>query len=530
MATCPECRTQYDKSVIVCEKDGARLLDDSAVPAAEQPISPGDTIGEYRVESKIGEGGFGAVYRAVHPVIGKTVAIKVLSRRYSSDAEIVSRFVSEARAVNQIGHKNIIDIFAFGVLGDGRRYYVMELLDGVTLDRHLERLGRLSPGEAIPILHGIARALDAAHAAGIAHRDLKPENVFLAYDEDRGFEPKLLDFGIAKLFADPSREHQTRTGVPLGTPYYMSPEQCRGQHVDQRTDVYSFGVLTYKLLTGVLPFMSEAFMDVMMMHVSDEPPPMSKRAPGLEALDAAVAHMLAKDPAKRPATLGAALEELARAARGAGHEVQVPANRSGKMRSGDAVLSSEPTLPKGMTPSQFAEIASADTLARATTASIGTPALPGGRRSPRVALYLGGGAVIVALAVWVATRPRHEPPPAASVVAAPQPPVSEAPPAPTPTKVAAPAPPPVPREIELTVESVPKNVDVYLGEEKLGAAPGPLHLERGTRSVELVLKASGYVSRTIRFTPSANGVVSATLQKVARAPRPGSTKKSELEF
>src|SRR5689334_6769982 len=175
-------------------------------------LEPGQVVGEYQVERKLGQGGFGAVFKGVHPLIGKQVAIKVLSQRFSVDPQMVSRFVSEARAVNQIRHHNIIDIFSFGTLEDGRLYYVMEYLDGEPLDRRIARKGRVALGDAIPILRGIARALDAAHAKGIAHRDLKAENVFLATHPD-GVYPKLLDFGIAKLMttSDAGLMHKTRT-------------------------------------------------------------------------------------------------------------------------------------------------------------------------------------------------------------------------------------------------------------------------------------------------------------------------------
>ena len=209
-----------------------------AVGASDQDLAVGMNVGEYKIEVAIGRGGFGTVYRAVHPLIGKQVAIKVLARKYSSDPEVVSRFVAEARAVNQIRHRNIIDIFAFGALPDGRHYYVMEHLDGEPFDQYLRRIGPLPLADALPILRAIARALDAAHAKGIAHRDLKPENIFLAHDADGATFPKLLDFGIAKLLQpEEDVRHRTGTGVPIGTPYYMSPEQCRGREVDHRTDV-----------------------------------------------------------------------------------------------------------------------------------------------------------------------------------------------------------------------------------------------------------------------------------------------------
>src|SRR5262245_5740872 len=142
MATCPTCRTRYPDDVKSCTADGEALLPDEAVAAADAALPPGQTVGEYRVEDKLGEGGFGAVYRAVHPLIGKAAAIKVLHKQYSSNPQMVSRFIAEARAVNQIRNRNIIDIFSFGALEDGRQYYVMELLDGKTLDAYLKARGR----------------------------------------------------------------------------------------------------------------------------------------------------------------------------------------------------------------------------------------------------------------------------------------------------------------------------------------------------------------------------------------------------
>ncbi len=288
----------------------------------ESELPVGFVVGEYVVEAKIGEGGFGSVFRASHPKIGKLAAIKVLSRKYSGDPEIVSRFTAEARAVNQIRHRNIIDIFAFGELEDGRSYFVMELLEGEPLDKILGEAGGLPLGEALPILRGIARALDAAHEKGIAHRDLKPENVFLSRDAEGHPHPKLLDFGIAKLIGEQGGAmHRTRTGSPIGTPYYMSPEQCRGQNVDHRTDVYSFGCVAYQLLTGKLPFEGENHLEVLMKQTTDEPIPPSIRAqenPALPplpvAIDDAIAWMMRKDATERPPNLLSAMHALEEAA------------------------------------------------------------------------------------------------------------------------------------------------------------------------------------------------------------------------
>jgi hypothetical protein len=231
----------------------------------------------------------------------------------------VSRFVEEARAVNLIRHRHIVDIFGFGSLADGRPYFVMELLEGVPLGDYLKQRGRLPVGEAIPILRQVARALDAAHGAGIAHRDLKPDNVFLSFDEDGSCFPKLLDFGIAKLLGSSPAGHQTATGTPMGTPLYMSPEQCKGENVDHRTDTYAFGMVVHEVLTGRLPFDVKNVAEIMVAHLSQQPSSMSSMAPDLPAaLDGPVLQMLAKEPQDRPQPLGAGLEALADAARQAG--------------------------------------------------------------------------------------------------------------------------------------------------------------------------------------------------------------------
>ena len=316
MLACPRCNTRYPGGT-TCPTDGEALIPEEAM-ARDAEIAPGTMVGEYRVEGKLGEGGFGAVYRAVHPLIGKAAAIKVLGWDFSSNPEMVSRFIAEARAVNQIQHRNIIDVFAFGRTADGRQYYVMELLKGQSLDEHVKAKGSLSLEEAMPILRGVARALGAAHQGGIAHRDLKPENVYLVFDEDGGVLPKLIDFGIAKLLGDDgSAGHKTRTGTPMGTPYYMSPEQCRGKNVDHRTDIYSFGVLVYVLLTGKKPFDGESAMDILLKHVTETAPRLSTTMPGVaKSLDEALAAMLEKDADKRPQTAAEALSLLENAVKG----------------------------------------------------------------------------------------------------------------------------------------------------------------------------------------------------------------------
>ena len=258
----------------------------------------GRTVGNYVVERKIGEGGMGAVYLARHPRIGKEVAVKVLLPAMSRDPELVQRFFHEAKAAAEIKDAHIVDVIDFGELDDGASYIVMEWLEGQSLSQLLVAAGKLPLERARKIARGIGRALAAAHARGIVHRDLKPDNIFLVrHDDDPDFV-KVLDFGIAKLMD--ATDVKTRAGTILGTPYYMSPEQCQGGSVDPRADVYSLGVILYQMVTGRLPFEGQALGELLMAHVSRPPPPPRTYEPGLPAsAEEALLQALAKDREQR---------------------------------------------------------------------------------------------------------------------------------------------------------------------------------------------------------------------------------------
>jgi serine/threonine protein kinase len=278
-------------------------VSETAVEAADEELPTGTMVGDYQIDKVIGYGGMGIVYGAVHPKIGKRAAIKVLNSRYCADQESVSRFVREAQAVNKIGHANIVDIFAFGELADGRRYLAMEWLQGQTLMDRLET-DAIPRKEVIDILIALTRALEAAHNAGVIHRDLKPENIFLVPEDDT-VRVKLLDFGIAKLETTRRRAPTsvTATGMTVGTPLYMSPEQAKGMAtIDGRSDIYSLGVLAYAMLCRTTPFEGEPSpVEVLHAHISKPPPPPRERVPDLSpALDTLVVQMLAKKPEDRP--------------------------------------------------------------------------------------------------------------------------------------------------------------------------------------------------------------------------------------
>jgi serine/threonine protein kinase len=249
-------------------------------PQGHDPLI-GQTIGNYRVTQKLGEGGMGSVYLAEHPHIGKKVALKVLHAEFASNQEVVARFFNEARAVNDIGHPNIVDIVDYGVLSGGPHrdqmvYFIMEYLGGRTLTQLIRQESPLPPERALTIALQVADALAASHRTGIIHRDLKPDNIMLL---QRGREQdfvKLLDFGIAKLTTDQAGSRRTRTGIVMGTPAYMSPEQCEGRgEIDLRTDVYALGIVVYEMLTGRVPFVGEGYGEILVQHLTQPPAPPS---------------------------------------------------------------------------------------------------------------------------------------------------------------------------------------------------------------------------------------------------------------
>ncbi len=268
----------------------------------------GQQFGNYRAVSLLGEGGMGAVYLAEHPAIGRRVAVKVLHKNYIRDENLLTRFLNEARAANAIRHPNIIEILDSGTIADGTPFLVMELLEGESLGTRIRRVGALPIQTAVEFCYQTASALGAAHKKGIVHRDLKPDNLFVVpdpHDPERE-RIKVLDFGIAKLQQSANDSVKTRTGTLMGTPIYMSPEQCRGtKTVDHRSDIYSLGIIFFEMLCGQPPFVSEGFGELVNMHLNVAPQAPSSQNPDVSpTIDAIVLKMLSKNPDERFADMG----------------------------------------------------------------------------------------------------------------------------------------------------------------------------------------------------------------------------------
>jgi serine/threonine protein kinase len=405
----------------------------------------GATAGNYRILSKISDGGMGAVYRAEHVLIGRPVAIKVLLPELTANREIVNRFFNEARATTAINHPGIVEVFDFGYLENGLAYIVMELLEGMTLARRAKTLGVMNEGEAAALLRSVCNALAAAHDKGIVHRDLKPDNIFLIHDlETGGDRTKLLDFGIAKLTDLGSASAATKTGAVMGTPTYMSPEQCRGSgEVDHRADLYSLGCIFYQLVAGRPPFATQGAGEVIGMHLYMQPDPPTRHHAGISPdTEALIMALLAKDPAHRPQSardLAAMLQQLAHA-HGWISASSPPSMRSGSLTDMPVYTPQLPVVVPVASPNQPTTLSGA--------ASQSVVSSPKSRTGLFIAIGLVGAAAIAGVAISVsgpgsssASSPAAIPAAAPVPTPAPTPPPT---PAPLPAPVAAPTPAPEP--------------------------------------------------------------------------------------
>jgi serine/threonine-protein kinase len=368
--------------------------------------------GRYRLVKRLGAGGMGEVYRARNEAVGRDVAVKLLRPEFGANPDTVSRVTREARAANAVRHPNVVDVLDIVEDESGAPAIVQELLDGKDLAAYLASLGRpLSEAEALDLMTPVVEAVGAAHRAGLMHRDLKLENVFLHRRADGSITPKVLDFGLSRPVGENAALRMTATGVMMGTPYYMSPEQVQGHRdIDQRTDVWALGVMLYELVAGQVPFMGDTMGAIFVKVCTFDPSPLRTLAPGVsETYARVVARCLDRDRDQRPADAAALVEELRLARRNAttvvrGSGAPLPA-------TADTLPARPPMAPPAAVQAPFASapppFASAppppDGASIAPAVSV-VPAPPT-RRMPRLALV---GMVVTAAILgglaWVATH------------------------------------------------------------------------------------------------------------------------------
>lgn len=499
------------------------------------------TIGSYVLRRKLADGGMGTVYVAEHASIGKRVAIKVLHQWLASKPAIVQRLLDEAKAVNAIQHPNIVDIIDFGRLapltseGAPLVYLVMELLSGVPLDDLIEREAPLGPERTIAIALQIADALAAAHRVRIIHRDLKPGNVLLLdrCKEEPNFV-KLLDFGIAKHLDRPAGARLTRTGTVIGTPLYMSPEQCRGRDdIDLRTDIYALGVVVYEMLTGTAPFSGEGLGEILVQQMAMPPLAPSLLDPQISPhLELVVLKALEKQRADRYESM----DEMAAALRDPVSYVEARGGLKGFLRSPisrDPDRSSAGAAIEALsfrTPSHGV----VTTLHSAAAQPVPRPAAPSARR--RMAMVIGAGllvgasltaSLVPALGRDGASSTLERASAAQTDVARETSPVAPSPPAPLAAAAKAPeaAPEPAPviaiEMVPVTIDSTPVGATVSINGVEQGLTPYRGDQVRRDTPVEVKLALAGYEPVIRKIALRSGVVIVIALDRARPPPRPG---------
>ena len=544
-------------------------------------FSAGEQIGGYTIVHLLGRGGMGEAYLAQQRRVARRAAIKVLVPELSQNAVVLDRFFNEARAASLIRHPGIVDILDCDIY-DGQAYIVMEFLDGEALGGYLFRTGPLE--RDLPFLLGvsaaIAGAVGAAHTTGIIHRDLKPDNIYLHLGPKAGaVTVKILDFGIAKLALQDGAPSQTNTGVLLGTPTYMSPEQCRGAgRVDSRSDVYSLGCILYECACGFPPFVRDGMGDLIVAHVSESPVPPVQHVPSLPLdLNDLILRMLAKNAAERPQTMEDVVVALRACAAALGGDVDGPLRpRIPVEKPAEAIetAATQPPLSAGPSGAETARLrpvpveavpqamASASsrsakhpsnarqrahddgeaprkTTTLSSTAAEAVAAASGpSSRTGRWVAAVGGLAVVILGGVFILARPKPTERPAAATGAA----ASQRPsaPAPAPTAAAppvtvepspavpapkvapaAPAVADVPDTVRIDVQGLPPGTTAQVDGAR---AQLPIDLPRGTALHRLVLRAPGESSRALELDGTRDRIVD--FGAIPRAPSPAGHERS----
>jgi len=308
---CPQCGAEYELDQRFCPRDGTTLRLQNAT---------GDLVGaivadRYHVLRKLGEGGMGQVYLAEHVKMGRQCALKVMNPAMVKDADAISRFNREAANASRINHPHVANVYDFGETADGIIYLAMEFVDGQSLTTLLEHEGPFSPARVAAIVRQASDALAVAHDMGIVHRDLKPDNIMITRDRDGGDCVKIVDFGIAKA-GNNAAQKVTKTGLVIGTPEYMSPEQLSGDKLDGRSDIYALALVTFNMLTGRLPFPADTVQESMIMRLTESPRKLAEMRPDVAwsgEVQAVLDRALERDASRRYATASEFGRELGRA-------------------------------------------------------------------------------------------------------------------------------------------------------------------------------------------------------------------------
>ncbi len=492
----------------------------------------GATIGNYRVVAKLGEGGMGSVYLAEHPLIGKKVALKVLHDEYSANQDVVGRFFNEAKAVNDIQHPNIVDIIDYGVVqtqtGPGFVYFIMEFLGGESLGSCIQRESPMPPDRAFAICMQVADALAASHAKGIIHRDLKPDNIYLI---TRGREKdfvKVLDFGIAKLTGDAPGSRRTRTGIVMGTPAYMSPEQCEGKgNIDARTDVYALGIVLYEMITGAVPFAGEGYGEVLVQHLTKRPArPTTARGTVAPHVEAVIMKSLEKKRDDRFQTMEDFILALG--------DPQGYIDTHGGLEAfyrpedGSGVHPGTGVLPVATPGTGIPKATPVPAITRVDS-SLDAPPVPArGNGGSKLAVLVGGvvlGLALVGGGIVLATRGGDKKPAVAAQSPVPVPTPAPAPaadPQPSRPEPAAAAVPAAPRTVSINVASTPPGADVYVGSDATpkGKTPLSVELPRSDGETTVTVRAGGWKDATRPVKLSMDAQLEIALVKDRRATPP----------
>jgi eukaryotic-like serine/threonine-protein kinase len=307
---CLECNRQFTGIVAACPHDGSPL-----VKVMQDPLVGTNLAGKYEIISVVGRGGMGVVYKARDTIMDRLVAIKMLKAQLISDSMSVKRFHQEGKAASRINHPHVITVHEFGISPSGQPFIVMDFLEGTSLAQVIKDDGQVGVDRTVKILSQACDALNHAHRHGVVHRDLKPSNIVLIdYDGQKDFV-KVVDFGVAKLITGAGQDLQrlTQAGEVCGSPVYMSPEQCQGDELDARSDIYSMGVVIYESLTGKLPLIGQTMVETMSKHITDTAPPFNEARPDLYIpgrLEAVVFRALSKSPDERHSTMTQLKQDL----------------------------------------------------------------------------------------------------------------------------------------------------------------------------------------------------------------------------